>query len=70
MNVLVAKISEQKAKELEGKEFVFGGKFHPTQDNEGNWFVSFMEAQYLSVGDFEPMVFIPKEDDEVIKEVE
>lgn len=55
--MIVAKISEEKAKELKGKEFEQGKLFNPVQDKNGNWIVSLVEAQYLLLGDFEPIEF-------------
>ena len=62
--MLVAKITAEKATELKGKEYQSGAKYSPVQDNNGNWIVSLVEAQFLQLGDFEVVEFTPIESDE------
>ena len=57
----VAKITQEKAEELNGTEYQNGLKFNPTQDKNGNWVVSLVEAQYLPITDFEVIEFEPME---------
>ena len=62
--MLVAKITAQKANELIGQEYQSGAKFSPVQDNQGNWIVSLVEAQYLGIDDIEVIEFQPIEIEE------
>ncbi|TDX84003.1 hypothetical protein [Epilithonimonas xixisoli] len=62
--MLVAKITAEKASELVGQEYQSGAKFSPVQDNQGNWIVSLVEAQYMSISDIEVIEFEPLEIDE------
>lgn len=49
--MVVAIITAEKANELKGKEYLEGINFNPVQLNDGRWFISFPEAQYLSASD-------------------
>lgn len=59
--MLVAKITAEKAAQLFGKEYTNGGKFSPVQDNNDNWIISLVEAQYLEINDIEVIEFEPQE---------
>lgn len=62
--MLVAKITEDKATSLKNTEFISGQYFNPIQDSNSNWIISLVEAQYLSLGDFEVIDFIESTDSE------
>lgn len=49
----VAKITAEKAVELNGQEYMEDSLYSPVQDKNGNWIVSLIEAQYLSLSDFQ-----------------
>lgn len=62
--MLVAKITAEKANELQGQEYQSGSLFSPVQDGDGNWIVSLVEAQYMSVSDIEVIEYVPIQFDE------
>lgn len=64
--MIVAKISDEKAEELKGKEYQNGMLYNPVQDKNKNWIVSLVEAQFLKLGDFEVIQFEAKEIEEEI----
>lgn len=49
--MIVAIITEEKAEELQGQEYTQGVQFNPVQMEDGRWFISLVEAQYLTTGD-------------------
>ena len=54
--IKVVFISKEKAKELKGFEYVDGAVFNPTQDEDGRWFISEIEAEHLDdAGSLEPL---------------
>ena len=55
--MIVAKISEVLAGYLKQTEYQPGMLYNPVQDKNKNWIVSLVEAQYLELGDFEPIEF-------------
>ena len=46
--MIVAKITEQQAKDLTGVEFQDNSFFNPIQDANGNWFISLQELVYCT----------------------
>lgn len=59
-----ARISEAKALEIDGKEFQARSFFNPIQLEDGNYFISLVEAQYLSSEDFIVFDYVPPKIDE------
>ena len=57
----VAKITPEKAEELQHKEYQEGVFFSPIQDKNGDFVISLVEAQFLQIGDFEVIEFEPVE---------
>ena len=49
--MIVAIITEEKAGELAGTEYAPGVQYNPVQMPDTRWFISLVEAQYLTVGD-------------------
>lgn len=47
--MIVAKITQEQANEIRGKEFNNGNLYNPIQDAEGNWVVSLTELQFLGI---------------------
>lgn len=63
--MLVARITAEKASELIGLEYQSGAKFSPVQDGNGNWIVSLVEAQCMSISEIEVIEYIPNEESEI-----
>ena len=51
-------ISEEKAAEIRGVEYASGVKFNPVKDDDGRWFVSEIEGEYLDEGGKAEPLFI------------
>lgn len=56
--MIVAKITESKAKELKNKEFSQSNYFNPIQDVNGNWVISLNELAYCVLDDIAPFDLI------------
>lgn len=57
----VAKITQEKAEELQGQEYQDGLKFNPIQDKNGDFVISLVEAQFIPIADFEVVEYEPIE---------
>lgn len=61
--MIVALISPEKAQEITGKEYTKGVKYNPVEYRE-NFYISLVEAQYLTTGDIVGLVdYVPKEEE-------
>ena len=47
--MMVAKITQEQADEIRGKEFNNGNLYNPIQDKHGNWIISLTELQFLGI---------------------
>ena len=47
--MIVAKITQEQAGEIRGKEFNNGNLYNPIQDASGNWIISLTELQFLGI---------------------
>ena len=57
----VAKITSEKAEELQGQEYQQGVFFSPIQDKNGDFIISLVEAQFIPIADFEVVEYEPIE---------
>ena len=60
----VAKISTELAEEIRNTEYESNKLFNPTLDNDGNYIISLLTAQYLDSSEFEIIDFKPVIDEE------
>ncbi len=65
--MLVAKITPEKAQEIAGTSYDGSGIYNPVQDGNGDWIVTFPEAQYLNSGDIEVVEYAAPEMPEEIE---
>ncbi|NGM63522.1 hypothetical protein G5B30_16555 [Sphingobacterium sp. SGG-5] len=64
--MIVAIITADKAQELEGTEYTKGVLFNPVQMTDGRWFISLVEAQYLTTADIIELIdYVPPVDEEI-----
>lgn len=69
--MIVAIISQEKAEELQGIEYVPGVQFNPIQTEDSKWFISLVEAQYLTIEDIVEFIdYEPIFEEEIIEENE
>ena len=61
----VAKITQEKAEELNGKEYQDGLKFNPIQDKNGDFIISLVEAQFIPIADFEVVEYEAPDSEEL-----
>lgn len=57
----VAKITQEKAEELQRKEYQEGVFFSPIQDKNGDYVISLVEAQFIPISDFVVVEYEPIE---------
>ena len=64
--MIVAKLTPEQAKKLQGVQFIEDNYFNPIQDNEDNWIISIEEIEqninrnFDWLHDLELIIFVPK----------